>query len=185
MAGSAVICAAYASRAGFIVVSLVVVASIAGTLLRGGGGRARRWVLPLDGAAHALDRRRPGVPVAPVRRGVGQRRAADRAHDRRRRERRQPAQPVLAARGGDGSAGPRRVPAARRLRGAPADRLAPARSDAALRRHLLPPGDAAVPRCRSAPLVRLWAAARNRDDARGTRCRLTHRPPQRPAGLPC
>jgi len=47
MFGSAILCAAYASRAGFIVVLLVVVASIAGTLLRGGGGRVRRWMLPI------------------------------------------------------------------------------------------------------------------------------------------
>jgi O-antigen ligase len=51
MAGSAVICAAYASRAGFIVVSLVVLASIAGTLLQGGGGNVRRWMLPIAVAA--------------------------------------------------------------------------------------------------------------------------------------
>jgi O-antigen ligase len=51
MAGSAVMCAAYASRAGFIVVSLVVMASIAGTLLRGDGGRVRRWMLPIAVAA--------------------------------------------------------------------------------------------------------------------------------------
>jgi len=47
MFGSAILCAAYASRAGFIVVLLVVVASVAGTLLRGGGGRVRRWMLPI------------------------------------------------------------------------------------------------------------------------------------------
>ena len=47
MAGSAVICAAYASRAGFIVVALVVTASVAGTLLRGDGGRMRRFMLPV------------------------------------------------------------------------------------------------------------------------------------------
>jgi O-antigen ligase len=47
MAGSAILCAAYASRAGFIVVLLVMLASVAGTLLRGGGGRARRLVLPM------------------------------------------------------------------------------------------------------------------------------------------
>jgi putative inorganic carbon (hco3(-)) transporter len=47
MVGTAILCAAYASRAGFIVVLLVVVASIASTLLRGGGGRARRWLLPI------------------------------------------------------------------------------------------------------------------------------------------
>jgi putative inorganic carbon (hco3(-)) transporter len=47
MVGTAILCAAYASRAGFIVVLLVVVASIASTLLRGGGGRPRRWLLPI------------------------------------------------------------------------------------------------------------------------------------------
>jgi O-antigen ligase len=46
MVGSAILCAAYASRAGFIVVLLVVTASIVCTLLRG-GGRARRWLLPV------------------------------------------------------------------------------------------------------------------------------------------
>ena len=51
MFGSAMLCAAYASRAGFIVVLLVVIASIAGTMLRGGGGRLRRWMLPLAVAA--------------------------------------------------------------------------------------------------------------------------------------
>ena len=51
MAGSAILCAAYASRAGFIVVTLVVLASVAGALLRGGAGRARRWMLPIAVAA--------------------------------------------------------------------------------------------------------------------------------------
>jgi O-antigen ligase len=46
MAGSALLCAAYASRAGFIVVVLVAVAGILGTLLRG-GGRGRKWLLPI------------------------------------------------------------------------------------------------------------------------------------------
>ena len=50
MCGSAVLCAAYASRAGFIVVALVVGASMVGTLLRG-GGRGRRWLLPVAIAA--------------------------------------------------------------------------------------------------------------------------------------
>jgi putative inorganic carbon (HCO3(-)) transporter len=46
MFGSAALCAAYASRAGFIVVTLVVLASMVGTLLRG-GGRGRAWLLPI------------------------------------------------------------------------------------------------------------------------------------------
>jgi putative inorganic carbon (hco3(-)) transporter len=46
MFGSAVLCAAYASRAGFIVVTMVVLASMVGTLLRG-GGRGRAWLLPV------------------------------------------------------------------------------------------------------------------------------------------
>ena len=59
MVGSAVLCAAYASRAGFIVVTLVVTASVAGTLLRGGGG-ARRLLLPVAVAAISV----AGVSVA-------------------------------------------------------------------------------------------------------------------------
>ena len=47
MLGSALLCAAYASRSGFIVVLLVVAVSIGATLLRGGGGRLRRWMLPI------------------------------------------------------------------------------------------------------------------------------------------
>jgi O-antigen ligase len=47
MLGCAILCAAYASRAGFIVVALVLTVSMAGTLFRGGGGRLRKWMLPI------------------------------------------------------------------------------------------------------------------------------------------
>jgi O-antigen ligase len=47
MLGCAILCAAYASRAGFIVVALVMTVSMAGTLFRGGGGRLRKWMLPI------------------------------------------------------------------------------------------------------------------------------------------
>ena len=50
MAGSALVCAAYASRSGFIVVALVVAASVAGTFLRGGIS-SRKLLLPLTIAA--------------------------------------------------------------------------------------------------------------------------------------
>jgi O-antigen ligase len=59
MVGSAVLCAAYASRAGFIVVTLVVTASVVGTLLRG-GGRGRQWLLPIAVVALSV----AGVAVA-------------------------------------------------------------------------------------------------------------------------
>jgi O-antigen ligase len=46
MAGSALICAAYASRSALIVVALVVAASVAGALLSG-GARGRKFLLPI------------------------------------------------------------------------------------------------------------------------------------------
>ena len=60
MAGSALICAAYASRSGFIVVALVVAASVMGTFLRGGGARGRKLLLPLAIAGISVG----GVAVA-------------------------------------------------------------------------------------------------------------------------
>jgi O-antigen ligase len=60
MAGSALICAAYASRSGFIIVALVVAASVAGTLFRGGGARGRTLLLPLAIAGISVG----GVAVA-------------------------------------------------------------------------------------------------------------------------
>jgi putative inorganic carbon (HCO3(-)) transporter len=59
MAGSALICAAYASRSAFIVVALVVAASVAGTLFRGGAGW-RKLILPVAVAAVAVG----GIAVA-------------------------------------------------------------------------------------------------------------------------
>jgi putative inorganic carbon (HCO3(-)) transporter len=59
MAGSALICAAYASRSAFIVVALVVAASVAGTLFRGGAS-ARKLLLPLAIAGISVG----GVAVA-------------------------------------------------------------------------------------------------------------------------
>jgi len=53
MAGSALVCAAYASRSGFIIVALVVAASVAGTLFRGGAS-GRKLLLPVAIAAMAM-----------------------------------------------------------------------------------------------------------------------------------
>jgi len=59
MAGSALVCAAYASRSGFIVVALVVAASVVGTLFRG-GANVRKLLLPIAIAGISIG----GVSVA-------------------------------------------------------------------------------------------------------------------------